>query len=127
MNRLQRPLPQARSLPGLQITFRGLDPSPALRAQVEAKLRKVMKQFGRVPHCHMVIERPAAEPSKAAVYTASVQLHAEERGGWTVAHAQHANATVAIREAFARLSTQLAARGTRLAYARRTMPMFATG
>lgn len=121
MNRFQR---HTRAL---QMTFRGMDSSHTLRSQAEARLRKVIKQFGRISHCHVVLERPATEQSKAAEFSVCVQVHAEDHGGQTVAHAQHANATVAIRDAFLRLSTQLATRGTRLAYARRTMPAFATG
>ncbi len=119
---LNQPEPRLSSqVQALQTTFRGLDPSPALRAQAEARFLKLAKQFGHILRCHAVIERPTGDLQRTALLSVRLQLHADGYGQ-TVAQAEHVSAAVALREAFERMATQLAARGENLAYARRMMP-----
>ncbi len=107
-------------LQALQTTFRGMESSPALKAQAEAKFLKLSKQYGHMLRCHVVVERPASDMGKGTTFSVRVQLHAEGHSP-TVSQSEHVSAAVALREAFERMSAQLAARGERLSYARRMM------
>lgn len=120
--RLNQPEPRfSHQLQALQTTFRGLEPSPALRAQAEARFLKLAKQFGHMLRCHIVIEHPAGE----AMLRVRLQLSAENYAGQTVAQAEHVSGAVALREAFERMAAQLTAKGERVA-SRRMMPRLVT-
>jgi ribosome-associated translation inhibitor RaiA len=42
----------------LQITFRGMEPSPAVTRYVRARMDKLAAHFGRITACRVVIEEP---------------------------------------------------------------------
>ncbi len=88
----------------LQLTFRHLDPSPAVEARVRELVEHLERFHDRITGCHVVIDAPPAHRSKGAPYDVKVDLvvpggrirvrseHAE--------HPTHADVYVALRDAF---------------------------
>lgn len=95
----------------LQITFRGLEPSPALEERIRQKARHLELLHDRITRCHVIVERPARHHKKGGVYEVSIHLSlpgaridvAREPG---VDHA-HEDVYVALRDAFDRAVRQL--------------------
>jgi hypothetical protein len=104
-----------------QMTFRGMVPSERLRALAESRFLKVTRQCGDMARCHVVIERPAEAAHNGSGFSARVQLHAGSHGVHAAAESEHADASVAVREAFERARAQVATQSARLAHARRTV------
>lgn len=97
----------------LQITFRGMDPSPA----VEAKIRELAERLTRFdPHittCHVRLEQPHRHQQQGAAFDVHIRV-ATPGGEVVVTHAGrqdvHEDAYVALRAAFDAASRQLADR-----------------
>jgi ribosome-associated translation inhibitor RaiA len=102
-----------------QITFRGMNPSDSLRAMAEERFLKMVRQCGRTSRCHVVLERPNANP-RNVTFSARVQLHAGLELH-AAAESQHTSARAAVREAFERARAQVAARTGRTSHERRAM------
>jgi ribosome-associated translation inhibitor RaiA len=88
----------------LQITFRHMDPSPAL----EGRIRKLASRLERFsPHivrCHIIVEPPARHPHQGFLYDFRVHITLPDQD-FAIRHAHpanhaHENAYVALRDAF---------------------------
>jgi hypothetical protein len=91
----------------LQLTFRGMTPSPALEASIRRKAAKLARiAEGHLLGCHVTLTLDSHKPhprAPEAVYHATVELHV--RGGDRVVGREHRtasaeNAYVAVRDAF---------------------------
>jgi ribosome-associated translation inhibitor RaiA len=96
----------------LQVTFRGMQPSEAVRTLAEEKFQKLAKQLGNASTCHLVLARPVAGQHKGAAVSALVQLRAS-RGLLATAEARNTDPFAAVREAFAHATSQVASRAAR--------------
>jgi len=87
-----------------QITFRDMEPSPALTTAVREKLAKLERFYDRIVACHVVIEAPHRHHHQGRLY--GVRIDISLPGGQVVVsrdaqrdHA-HEDPYVALRDAF---------------------------
>jgi len=88
----------------LQITFRHMDPSPALEARIRALGSKLDKFSAHIMRCHVIVEPPAHHKHQGALYDfrIDITLPDEEiaiRHAHPADHA-HEDPYVALRDAF---------------------------
>ncbi len=88
----------------LQITFRGMEPSPAVEAAVRERAARLDRFFERIMSCHVVIEAPHRHSAKGRLYSVRIDLKVP-RGEIAVTHSgpkdhAHEDVYVAIRDAF---------------------------
>lgn len=95
----------------LEITFHGLDRSPAIEARIREKAGKLERFFSRITSCRVVVEAPHQHSNKGRLY--SVRIDVTVPGDEIVVnrtgsknHA-HEDIKVAVRDAFNALSRRL--------------------
>lgn len=95
----------------LQITFRNLDPSPAIEARVRRQAAKLDQFYDRIMSCHVVIEAPHKYHHKGKLYRIRIEvsLPGEKLVFSRVPDEEHAHEDVyvAIRDAFDAMRRQL--------------------
>ncbi|MFO0996085.1 MAG: ribosome-associated translation inhibitor RaiA [Alphaproteobacteria bacterium] len=88
----------------LQITFRGLDPSDAIRAKIEERVERLERFHGRITGCRVVVEASDKHRHKGHLYNVRVDVTvpgSEVATNRAPAKAQdHQDVYVAIRDAF---------------------------
>jgi ribosomal subunit interface protein len=95
----------------LSITFRGVDPSPAVKDAVQERADKLEKFYGDIMHCHVVVEKPHQHHHKGNLY--HIRIDVTVPGNELVvqrapeAHHAHEDPYVAIRDAFDSMRRQL--------------------
>jgi len=95
----------------LQITFRHLDPSDAIEADIRERAQKLELFSDDITSCRVVVEAPHQHHHKGRIYTVTVDITVP--GGEIVAsrhpdkHHAHEDAYVAIRDAFNAAKRQL--------------------
>jgi cold shock CspA family protein len=88
----------------VRITFKNLDPSPALEADVRERVDQLEKFYPRLTGCHVVIEAPHRHHRQGRHYHVHIDLTAP--GAEIVAgrsppeHGAHEDPYVAVRDAF---------------------------
>ena len=88
----------------LQISFRNMDPSPAIEAGVREKAAKLDRFFVRIVSCDVTIEAPHRHHQKGKLYKVRIDIgmpgndvHVNQEGPKNQAHE---DVYVAIRDAF---------------------------
>jgi ribosomal subunit interface protein len=88
----------------LQISFRNMDPSPAIEAVVREKAAKLDRFFERIVSCDVTIEAPHRHHHKGKLYKVRIDIgmpgndvHVNQEGPKNQAHE---DVYVAIRDAF---------------------------
>ena len=88
----------------LQISFRNMDPSPAVEAIVRDKAAKLDRFFERIVSCDVAIEAPHRRHHKGKLYKVRIDIgvpgkdvHVNQEGPKNQAHE---DLNVAIRDAF---------------------------
>lgn len=87
-----------------QITFRDMEPSPALEAAVRDKMAKLERFYDRITACHVIIEAPHRHHHQGGLYGVHIDISLPQ-GKVVVSrdtqrdHA-HEDAYVALRDAF---------------------------
>lgn len=95
----------------LSITFRGLDPSQAVKAEIQDRVDKLEKFSGDIMHCHVIVEKPHHHHHKGNLY--HIRIDVTVPGNELVvqrapeAHQAHEDPYVAIRDAFDSMRRQL--------------------
>lgn len=94
-----------------QITFRGMDPSPAVQEQIQEHAEKLARFHGRIMSCRVVVQAPHRHHHKGRLYEIRIDLQVP---GHEIAvnrdpseHHAHEDVNVAIRDAFAAVARQL--------------------
>lgn len=88
----------------VRITFRGMEPSPAVEARVRQHVDWLERFHQRVTGCHVIIESPPTHRRKGAPFEVKIELTAP--GGRIsvrserAEHAAYADVYVALRDAF---------------------------
>lgn len=88
----------------LRITFRHMEPSPALESRVREHTERLERFYDRIIGCHVVIERPPAHRNKGAPFDVKIDLTVP--GEDIVVRSQranddaHADVYIALRDAF---------------------------
>lgn len=94
-----------------QITFRGMETSPAVERRIREKIRKLEKVHDRITSCRVVIEAPHRRRVKGRLYL--VSLGVTVPGGELVVNTakrfnqSHEDVYVALRDAFDAMRRQL--------------------
>ena len=89
----------------LQITFKDMDPSPAIEARIREKAAELERFFAQISRCHVVVTSPHRHHRKGRLYQVSIHLTLPPRHEITIGregrqdHA-HEDVNVAIRDAF---------------------------
>lgn len=94
-----------------QITWRNLEPSPALETRIRSLAKRLEKFSSQLLHCHVIVELPHKHGHQGLVYEVHIRVTAP--GAEIVAHREHQqrrsheNAYVALRDAFRAVRRQL--------------------
>lgn len=95
----------------VQITFKGMDPSPAMEARIQEKAARLERFADFILRCHVTVEAPHRHHHQGNVFHARVELDvprgrivAGNGGGKNHAHE---DPYVALRDAFAAATRQL--------------------
>ena len=59
----------------VQISFRHMDPSPALEARVHEKAEKLERFFDRIVSCEVVVEAPHKHHHKGKLYNVRIEIN----------------------------------------------------
>ena len=100
----------AMTLP-LQITFRKMTPSPAVRTRVRERADKLVKFHDRITACRVVVEAPHRHHHKGKLYSIAVEIKLP--GGTLTSHRNpgdhhaHEDIYVAVRDAFDAIERQI--------------------
>ncbi len=95
----------------VQITFRGMDTSPAVERRIREKVRKLETFHDRIISCRVVVEAPHRRHQKGKLYLVSVDVTVP--GGEFVVNTgkrfnhSHEDVYVALRDAFSAMRRQL--------------------
>lgn len=95
----------------LQVTFKGMDTSPALEARIRERAARLERFAERILRCHVTIEAPHRHHRQGQLYRVRIDVEAP-RGDIVVTregprdHA-HEDAHVAVRDAFDAAARQL--------------------
>ncbi|MEN6543815.1 HPF/RaiA family ribosome-associated protein [Parvibaculum sp.] len=88
----------------LSISFRDIDPSPAVEARVRSHVEKLEHLYNQIIGCHVVIEAPHHSQHKGKLYRANINIKVPN--GEIVVNSTgpkdhaHEDIYVAIRDAF---------------------------
>lgn len=94
-----------------QITFRGMDASPAVERRIREKVRKLENLNDRITSCHVVVEAPHRRRQKGKLYLVSIDVTVPGRElvvktAKRLNHS-HEDVYVALRDAFNAIRRQL--------------------
>ncbi|HEX7055433.1 MAG TPA: HPF/RaiA family ribosome-associated protein [Burkholderiales bacterium] len=90
----------------LQVTFRGLPPSPALDRRIRDKAARLQALSGRITRFRITVERRHRHQRQGREYGVRVELHVPERD-IVVTHEEDEDVYVALRDAFEAAERQL--------------------
>ncbi len=95
----------------VQVTFRNMDPSEAVEANVREKAEKLERHFDRVISCRVVVESPHRRHQKGKLYNVSIGIGVPGKE-IVVNHSgpknhAHEDVYVAVRDAFNAATRQL--------------------
>lgn len=88
----------------LQVTFRHMDPSPALESRIRELATRLEKFSEQIIHCHVIVEAPHKHHHQGGLFEVRVDITVPDR---QIAirrshpiHHSHEDAYVALRDAF---------------------------
>lgn len=95
----------------LQITYRGLDPSPAVDADIRDKAAQLDHYCDHIMSCRVMVETPHHHSRQGNVYHVRVDLKVPDQelvaSRDTAKYDSHEDLYVAIRDAFSAIQRQL--------------------
>lgn len=95
----------------LEVTFRGLDSSDAIRASIERRAAQLQRFFGGIQRCRVVVDAPHRHQRKGRIYHVRVELAVPGEdlfvGRESSQHAPHEDVYLAIHNAFQDARRQL--------------------
>jgi ribosomal subunit interface protein len=103
----------------IQVTFKGLDPSPAVEAQIKSKVEMLERFFDRIIGCQVVLERLSHHSRKGDPFGVRLELSVPGGPPVVVSHSHHDRGDhddpyIAIRDAFNAAKRQLQDRARKL-------------
>src|SRR3974377_1703646 len=89
----------------LQITFRQMEPSPAIEARIRELATKLETFSSQITRCHVIVEPPAHHQRQGALFDFHINITVPQRefairGGTHPQQHSHEDAYVALRDAF---------------------------
>lgn len=101
----------------LQVTFKDIDPSPAIEARIRRESRKLSRFYGRLMGCQVTVTAPHHHQHKGRLYAIRIRLTVPTGDLWInrspSAHHTHEDVYVAIRDAFDAAARRLEDRSRR--------------
>jgi len=95
----------------LEITFRGMDASDAIRASIERRAAQLDRFFAGIQRCRVVVEAPHRHQRKGRIYRVRVELAVPGEDLFVARessqHAPHEDVYLAIHDAFSEARRQL--------------------
>ena len=95
----------------LQITFRHMDPSPAIEARIRGRAEELVQFYDRITSCRVVVECRHRRHQQGKLFSVSIDLTIPGReivvGRDPGANHAHEDAHVAVRDAFDALRRRL--------------------
>jgi ribosomal subunit interface protein len=82
----------------IQVTYRGLESSPALSARIDERAARLQKLCARITRCHVTIRAPNGHHRHGDPFEVVLDVTVPERE--LVEHANHEDAFVAVDHAF---------------------------
>ncbi|UCF31091.1 MAG: HPF/RaiA family ribosome-associated protein [bacterium] len=58
----------------LKVTFRGMDPSEAVRANIEERTARLERVYDRITGCHVIVELPHRHKSKGKLFDINIEI-----------------------------------------------------
>ncbi len=95
----------------VQITFRNIQPSPAIEEKIRFRIEKLQRFHNRITNCHVVVEAPHHHKRKGHLYNIRIDLTVP--GSEIVVNREpsereeHSDPHVAVRDAFDALTRRL--------------------
>jgi ribosome-associated translation inhibitor RaiA len=96
----------------LQISFKNMDPSPAVEARIRAEAKKLDRFYDRILGCQVIVDKPHRHQRQGRLYSIAVNisvpgndLRVDRAGPYDPAHE---DINVAIRDAFDAAGRQVA-------------------
>ncbi|HVV48365.1 MAG TPA: HPF/RaiA family ribosome-associated protein [Polyangia bacterium] len=100
-----------------RVTFQGLLPSPSLEALIKGEIDELERSFDRIVSCRVAVELPHRHQRRGRLYRVVVEVSVPGAhvvvGSSPDQRAMHANARIAVRDAFGTVRRQLEERGRR--------------
>ncbi len=98
----------------LEISFRDMNPSPAVETLVREKASKLDRIFGHLTSCRVIIGAPHRSKHRGKAYHITIEMGVPGRGELVVNHEPESNpgredAYVAVRDAFEKALRRLQA------------------
>ncbi len=96
----------------LQISFRNMEPSPAVETRVRQKAKKLEQYFHHLTSCRVVVEAPHRHHHKGKIYHVRIEMGVPRKPELVVSNEReenhaHEDVYVAIRDAFSTAQRQL--------------------
>lgn len=96
----------------LDISFQNMEPSEALRAEVEREARRLEKFHDRITSCHVTVNAPGARHRQGGLYEVGIRVAMPQHKDIIVnkSHSdvpEHEHASVAIKDAFEQAQRQI--------------------
>jgi ribosomal subunit interface protein len=95
----------------VQITFRDIDPSPALEAKIRERVARLERVFDRLTSCRVIVEAPHRQHTQGKLFHIRIDVtlpgHEIVVGRDPAEHHAHEDARVAVRDAFDALRRRL--------------------
>jgi len=88
-----------------QITYRGLEHSPALDGRIVELTKKLEDSHPKITRCHVIVDELDRHKHKGNLFEARIDLHVP--GHELATHAQHEDAYAAVTQAFDQMWRQL--------------------
>lgn len=96
----------------LQITFRDMEPSPAVESKIRDKAAKLEQFYDHITSCRVTVQAPHAHSQQGKLFEVRIELEVPGRA-LVVSHEHHhrdqahEDAYVAVRDAFDAMQRQL--------------------
>ena len=95
----------------LQVTFRGMEPSPALTERIHAEADKLEALYGRITRCHVVVDQPHRRHRQGRHFRVLIELRIPRVdivvGRDPDEHREYEQPYLAVAEAFAAAGRRL--------------------
>ena len=96
----------------LQISFRNMEPSPAVETRVREKAEKLAQYFHHLTSCRVVVEAPHRHHRKGKIYHVKIEMGVPRKPELVVSNEReenhaHEDVYIAIRDAFSTAERRL--------------------
>ncbi|MFQ5625733.1 MAG: HPF/RaiA family ribosome-associated protein [Methyloligellaceae bacterium] len=96
----------------LQISFRNMEPSPAVETRIREKAKKLAQYFHHLTSCRVVVEAPHRHHRKGNIYHVKIEMGVPRKPELVVSNEReenhaHEDVYIALRDAFSTAERRL--------------------